>query len=213
MRVSRLVMATLVATLALGAQAQFVNGSFEDPDLGVGAFTTSGINGWSTIGTTGVWNTTTWGSFTDPLPDGDQIGYMNGGASIAQVSGTTMIEGTNTLNFWMGRRQDGFTGDALVEMVAGGTAAGGNIAGGTVVGFLVINAVDLAPGKFQQFSINKQLAANDPLIGQAIGVHFGFLAGSQVDFDRVEVNTVPEPLSLIALGSGVLLAFRRRRKI
>lgn len=197
--------------LSVAARAQFVNGSFEDPDLTGGAFTSGLINGWSGANTGGVWNTQTWNAFNDPIPDGDQIGYLNAGGTTAQVSSTLLVEGDNTVSFWLGKRKDGFTGDTLVDVWAGGTANGGQIVGGTAIGFMTVNAADLTAGAFQQFSITKTLAANDPLIGQALGFRIAILSGVQIDFDNIQTSTVPEPVSMVALASGLIVALRKRR--
>lgn len=188
------------------SQAQFVNGSFEDPSLPLGSFTTDGIDGWSHTGTAGVWHAD---AFTDPIPDGTQVGYVNFGGAVAQVSTALLTEGDNTVSFWAGRRIDGLEGQMLVEMWGGGTASGGGIIGGTPIGFDIINATDVAVGAFQQFTITKSLLAGDPLIGQAIGLRFAIISGSQVDFDKVQV--VPEPISMIAFAGGAFALRRRKR--
>lgn len=195
-----------VVALSSFSQAQFVNGSFEDPSLPLGSFTTDGINGWSHTGTVGVWHAD---AFTDPIPDGNQVGYVDFGGAVAQVSSALLVEGDNTVSFWAGRRTDGLEGQMLVEMWGGGTASGGGIIGGTPIGFDIINATDVAVGGFQQFTITKSLLAGDPLIGQSIGLRFAIISGSQVDFDKVEV--VPEPLSMIAFAGGAFVLSRRKR--
>lgn len=194
---------------AVVSRAQFVNGDFEDPGLGSGVFTTTGIDGWSSLGVSGVWHPGQ-GNFSSPVPSGTQIGYVNTGATVAQVSTYNLVEGDNTVSFYLGRRLDGFEGTALIDVWAGGVANGGQIVGGTAIGFKQVEAALLTKGEFQQYTITKNLGNGDPLIGQALGIRFAIIGGTQVDFDRVEI--VPEPTTVSVLTLGVLACLRRRQK-
>ena len=197
-------------SMSVASQAQLVNQSFEDPSLGNGVFTTTGINGWSHFGSVGVWNPSDNGHFSDPIPDGSQVGIVNTGGTVAQVSTTALVEGDNSVSFWLGRRLDGIQGQTLVDVWGGGFANGGQVVGGTAIGFLVVDSSEIGVGEFVQYTVTRSLLAGDPLIGQNIGVRFAILSGSQVDFDNVTINTVPEPATLLFLVPGLLLARRRR---
>jgi hypothetical protein len=54
-----------------------------------------------------------------------------------------------------------------------------------------------------------------PLFGHGAGGFFGLVAGNygEVTFDEVRsIETVPEPTTLLLVGSGVLVLARRRRR-
>lgn len=195
------------------SQAFLVNGSFEDPPLNPGAFSSSGINGWSvaTNGASGVWNIPSSTFITIEAPHGDQIGYTNG-TSIAQVSSAVLSVGANTLTGYGIRRGDGFAGSFILRLYAGGTVSNGAVTGGDFLGGAVYDHTTQAPHSAQAISFTYNANGNHPSLGQALVVEIVKTAGSQADFDDIRINGVPEPATFTVLGLGLAAIAKRRRR-
>lgn len=204
-----LAIVALAITVLPFAQASLINGGFENPVTNPGTFTNLGIPGWSSSGESGVWNIPSGGFFSAEAPEGTQIGYLNG-ASLSQISSTALVEGTNTLYFFGGRRSDGFAGSFRAELYAGGTATGGNIVGGSLLGSVNYIHTDFAPTTFTEMTIGYTAVSGDSLIGQSLGVKITRLSG-QANFDGFRFEAVPEPATMLALIAG-LAGLARRKK-
>lgn len=202
----------VAALTACLAEANLVNASFEEPNLSGGAFTSSGIEGWTSGGGgSGVWNTTGWNAYDEPLPDGDQVGYINGG-SVSQVSTWQIEVGVNQVKFMVGHRR-GYAGTATYELYAGGSASAGLITGGTLIDSITIDNNDIANARWASYTLDYTASGSDALLGQNLGIRiFKAAGGQQVNFDNFGHQVVPEPGTLAALGLGAVLLIRKRKR-
>lgn len=198
-------------TASLGASAQFINAGFENPARTDGTFA-DGLPGWTKAGEGGSWNIfPTYSFFRSEAPEGTQIAYVNG-TSIAQQSAVTLASGETTLSVMAGRRADSFAASFNMELWAGGTVAAGAVTGGTLLGTASFIHTSIAPSSFTPLSVTYNAAINDPLIGQQITARFVKVGGSQMNFDDVRLNVVPEPATMTVLAIGLVAALRRSRK-
>lgn len=201
----------LIVPLAAHAQVSLpiANAGFEDPVQTDNGFNFD-IPGWDNIGEHGVWRPVAASFFSTPVPEGSQIGYING-TSISQTIDVVQ-QGSYVLSAQVGRRNDGFVGDILIELLGGAsviTSATLTVAEQTLGGFELLTT---APGV---------VGGGSSLLGQDLTVRISRLNGSQVDFDDVEVEftaadvgaTAPEPgtLGLLLIPGAVALLARRRK--
>ena len=207
-----LVMSGAVACLgAFGAQAEAVNGSFEDPVLAnPGQFNTAAIPGWTASGgNLGVWRLPHPTYFQAEAPDGNQIGYSNG-AAIAQQLPDVLVPGLQLASVLAGRRDDQYAGSFRFEMWAGGTAANGVVSGGTLLDSAEFDHTVYAAATFHPLVLSYEAAIDDPLLGEPLALRMVPTGGAQMNFDRV---ALPEPSGSAAmvLPALVLGALARRR--
>lgn len=223
--------ALVLLGVALGpsrANAQLlpiVNAGFEDPVQSNNNFTTGGINGWTNSGVSGVWRPVSASFFSVPVPEGAQVGYING-ISVAQQLASPLSIGSYTLSTQVGRRNDGDVGTIQIELWAGGAVASGIVTGGTLLTSALLAPADQTLGAFELLTAPTFVAnGSTPQIGQLLSVRIVKLNGTQVDFDAINVNFVgtsveaPEPGTLallLATGgigiTGLMAAQRRRRR-
>lgn len=198
--------------LAATAPAQLVNASFEEPSLPNGTFNASGITGWSVSGESGVWNIPSASFFTIEAPHGTQIGYSNGNF-VAQQASISLVEGLNGVSLQAGRRSDGFAGSFDLQLWVGGTVSSGAVVtGGEMIASTSFNHLNVAPTSFTLIEANFVAQANDPRLGQALSVRMVKTAGSQMNWDDVQMTAVPEPTTLGILALGAAAALRRRNR-
>lgn len=199
-------------TVSLGASAQFINAGFENPVQSDGTFGNT-LPGWTaTGGNAGAWNIfPSYSFFRSEAPEGTQIAYVNG-TSLAQQSAVTLAAGETTLSVMAGRRSDTFAASFDMELWAGGTVAAGVVTGGTLLGTASFIHTSIAPSSFTPLSVTYNASVNDPLIGQKITARFVRVGGSQMNFDDVRLNVVPEPATMSVLVIGLVAALRRSRK-
>ena len=227
---SRLPILLLATTAAWCSPIYISNFSFESPALDGKYYTTgsatrvysaddtwhvytpSPIPGWNIDANedAGVWNPAGWSPFSQPLPDGSQVAYSNGGRIWQVLNVTLQPYTTYTLNVGIGNRQD-CCADAgyRVSLYAGSTeVAFDNSSLHLVHGTWGISTVVFATG------------ATNPLFGQLLTIMLQAYPSfpRQVDFDDVTLDAtlnaaIPEPSSalLIAGGAAVLWLSRRRR--
>ena len=217
--------AAAVALLALppGVMAysiSIVNPSFELPDCLAGdcfglSYSSADIDGWSSTAGSG-WGVFNPGMVGDPaltaygnaIPDGsDQVAY-SAGAIIFQILAAVLTADTEyTLTFDSGRRPDTDFPGYVVRLVAGAS---------------VLASVSAAAGSqtdpFVTRSLTYTATAGSPYLGSALRIELES-EGNQSNFDNVRLtgrslNPAPAPgtLLLALLGSGMLVAHRRRRK-
>lgn len=195
------------------AHATLTNATFESPAQNLGGYTVGGIDGWTkSSGDAGVWHIPAGGFFAANAPEGLQIGYSNA-LLVAQQSTDVLGLGTSTLSAMGGRRTDGFAGSFTMRLWAGGTVAAGDIIGGTLLGEVTYDYTKESPSTFSLVKIEYTANDGDASLGKLLTVQFQKVAGSQMNFDDVQLKaqSVPEPFTCTVLGSLALLAARRRK--
>jgi hypothetical protein len=187
------------------------NASFENlsssstTGCGTGCFYNSGpIPGWITTGNSGSFQPNNT-YFNLPLPNGNVVGYTNGG-TISQDLGVSLLPNSfYTLSVFVGSRLDSYKGPYSIALDAGGTPLA------SLTGF---SSEILPAGSFTDeiltFSTGSTVAPGD------LSIVLGNPGDPQGDFDNVSlaVRAVPEPNSLIMLIAGIGFAgllFTRRR--
>lgn len=208
-----LVMSGAVACLGVPvADAEVVNGSFEDPALGsAGEFSAAGIPGWTASGgSLGVWRLPNPTYFPVAAPDGSQIGYSNGNA-IAQQLPDELVPGPHFASVLAGRRDDQYAGSFDFELWAGGTVADGAVTGGTLLDSAHFDHTLYPAATFRRLLLSYEAAGDDPLLGEPLALRMVRTGGVQMNFDRV---TLPEPSGVAATALPALLlgALARRRR-
>jgi hypothetical protein len=208
-----LVLSLAMACLgALVAEADVVNGSFEEPPLAnAGDFNTAPISGWTAAGgNLGVWRLPHPTYFTVPAPDGNQIGYSNG-VAIAQQLPDVLAPGLQIASVMAGRRDDTYAGSFDFEMWAGGTVANGVVTGGTLLDSAHFDHTLYSASTFHPLVLEYEADVEDPLLGQPLALRIVPTGGIQMNFDRV---TLPEPSGFAAtlLPAVVLGHLARRRR-
>ena len=221
MRLRSLFFSTLLATIAAGillflpsicmADAiPIVNPSFESPSAGT--FIIGLATGWIVTGNAGVLSDYCPSCFPPPV-DGLQEAFINGVGSIDQVLTTSLAANTTyTLTVYVGQRTDvpGLTASSYdVQLLAGGVLLAQN------------GSVLPASHTFSPVIVTFTTGSSGPQIGQALEIDLvsnnnnSFEVWDSVSLDGTSTSSVPEPGSLILLGTGLLGLgpFIRRRFI
>ena len=72
------------------------------------------------------------------------------------------------------------------------------------------NSITPDPGTFALVNVNYTSSDNDPLLGQALGIRltsFGFQTNfDNVTLDALESTTVPEPCTILGIGTAIALS-------
>lgn len=202
----------LLLPLAANAQVSLpiLNAGFENPVQADNAFNFA-IPDWIGLGEHGVWRPVAASFFSTPVPEGNQIGYING-TSISQTLVDVVEQGSYVLSAEVGRRNDGFVGDILIELLGGAS----------VITSATLTVPEQTLGTFELLTTAPGVVgAGSPLLGQALTVRISRLTGSQVDFDDVRVEftasgggtAAPEPgtLGLLLIPGAAAIVVRRRR--
>ena len=229
-----LILLALILALPMAAGAALVtitNPSFESPITAPGNFsgsTTAGPAGWSVYnaGATnsdrffGVWNPATTDSYSDPVPNGANIGvvFLDNTTGIAEaglrqvLAATLQLSTQYTLTVEVGNFDPGaggapwdFTGfpGYRVDLFAGSTLIGSDN-----------NTLLPAEGRFLTSTVSFTTGASHAQAGQPLGIRLVNLngAGVEVNFDqvRLDATSVPEPAAF-AFGTLVALIAASRR--
>jgi hypothetical protein len=131
--------------------------------------------------------------YAQPVPDGVQVAYSNGGTIFQQLSAVVEANTRYQLNVWVGQRRNiSFPGYNL-ELLAGNTVLASN------------NSVIPIPGTFALVDVIYNSDAGNSFIGQALGIRLTSL-GEQTNFDNVTLDavplsgqSVPEPSAILGL--------------
>jgi hypothetical protein len=219
----RLIAAVCVAgvlSASARVEAGIVNGSFENPAVPVGGFVNYGggstaITGWTVVGVdTAITNTSfTQSGITFQAQAGNQWADLAGVTSNSQSSGlsqnvATIVGATYELSFWVGSAKDtvnGFFFPATIDL---------SIDGGARQNFhnpaTPSNMLNWLQFKVQFVATNA--STNLRFLNGSASNNF-LSALDNVEMNEVDVNEVPEPLSIVMFGTGALGlvgALRRR---
>jgi hapalindole biogenesis HpiC1 cyclase-like protein/PEP-CTERM motif-containing protein len=216
-----------MASTALATPITITNASFEAVLLADGGFTREDfsadpIPGWVVTpdgaADGGTYDPTTV-QYPSGVPDGENVAFSSnfpGGslsiATISQVLAATLAGNTlYTLNIDVGDRTDTNFGGYLIEFLAGSTVLASD------------NNSLLPSSGFLTSTVTFQTGASPSELGQSLQIRMRMLnantggPANQVNFDNVrldgtlvDVTAVPEPVSLVLVGSGLAgLAARR----
>jgi hypothetical protein len=240
MKISTIIALLVVSGFAVSsAQAASIfiqNHSFEDPNAGNGIFIvsdSSGPPGWNIHGPTGagtrffgVLNPSGTTLYTEPVPDGDNVGVVFlstpgvAAGGLEQILADTLQLNTQyTLRVDVGNIANdpnpphnafnfsGFPG-YRIELLAGSTIVASDH-----------NTLTISEGAFETSTILFSTGSFHPNENQALGIRLMNLNGGgiEVNFDNVRLDAiaVPEPSTVALLFGGLALStafFRRRKK-
>jgi hypothetical protein len=148
-----------------------------------------------------------WFYNLQPVPDGDQVAYSNGG-TIAQTLSAVLQPNTRyTLSAYIGRRNVIAFPANSIRLLAGDT-------GPTILA--ISNSVTPTAGTFQRVTVSYTSGGvGDPLIGKPLQIYLTSF-GVQANFDNVtlDASPIPEPSAILGLlGFGLLgIASKLRQK-
>jgi hypothetical protein len=180
-----------------------------------GFYSINNITGWYSAPADGKWqgvldptksqNLTgnDWFYGGQPVPDGNQVAYSNGG-TIAQTLSAVLQPNTRyTLSADIGRRKGLAFPANSIRLIAGNTLVSSN-------------SVTPAAGTFQRVTVSYTSGdIGDPLIGKPLQIYLSSW-GDQTNFDNVTLNAspIPEPSAILGLlGFGLLgIASKLRQK-
>lgn len=135
--------------------------------------------------------------FTDPIPDGVQVGSSNGRIISQTLSAVLQPNTQYTLGAYVGRRlivsdSPGYN----IELLAGSTVLASE------------NSTTLSPGQFKPVTLNYASGSSGSLIGQALTIRLTSTSqANQVNFDNItlDASPIPEPSAILGLlGFGLL---------
>ena len=200
--------AALVLTSAASQAATVLNPSFEADIAGEGNNPGGSFTGWVVSGAAGYQDLP--GTTYTPLPtDGIQNAYANFGTGVLSQLTSEVITAGNTYTF---------TVDVGLLSAFAGTGSLGTIrlfgsTGGPSVSIAELTGLAPTAGTYltNQTISYTALASADPFAGQSVGIALINQAGTQVIFDNVRFDVIPEPSTALLGGLGALALLRRRR--
>lgn len=145
--------------------------------------------------------------YNQPVPDGNQVAYSNGGTIAQQLSAVLQANTRYTLSAYIGRRNVLTFPTNNIRLLAGDTAP-------TILA--ISNSVTPAAGTFQRVTVSYTSGdIGDPLIGKPLQIYLSSW-GVQTNFDNVtlDASPIPEPSAILGLlGFGLLgIASKLRQK-
>lgn len=187
-----------------------VNPGFENQVLTEGGWT-SGVNsisGWNSYVAAGIWNPTDFVFFSTLVPEGNNVAFSNGDNITTQIVDYQLQPNTElTLSVDVGWRFDTpFPGYAIQLWANNNVLASSS-------------AITPAQGTFATSTLSYLVTDTNPFLGSNLTIAL-VSYGVQTVFDNVRltndpINSVPEPSTLLLLGSGLLgfgIFARKRRK-
>lgn len=199
----------LLAAAPLVHAADFINGSFEDPNIGpatVRLTNSAELTGWTvnqssviiSNGYDGSGSGTTW----HDTASGSQYLYVNTNAGDESISQSVVVDaGANALSFLLADYASDYS-----------------VPGGAILVSIVRDSDSLAIVSSQGFTtpdysdfLRKSLTFTAPT-SEAYTFTFQGVAGHAGNIDDVTLRAVPEPTTVAGLGLGALGLMRRRRR-
>lgn len=201
------IMSAVFAGASWGDSITINNPSFESTSCSGPGPVSCAADGWTGQGATFLPATGDMQAF-----DGSQYGFVNAGGSLTQDLSTLLLPDTEyELTVWVANRTNnsdaGFcplcTFDPVVELVAGGSTVLGQASGNTP-----------AIGTWAEWTLDYTSPASGDPVGQDLSIVLSASA-SQGDFDLLQLQSVPEPSTMLLVGAGLLAVLggaRRRRR-
>ena len=177
--VSALAATALLTSICGSAEAiSLTNSSFED-DV-TGAFLVGAPQGFTATGTTGTLNYPNYSptSYTVPVPDGSNVAFLQGGASLTQTLGISFLANTlYSFTTFVGNPTGTGSFSYSIEILAdpSGTPTSVASATGPIPG----------DGLFVSSTATFDTATNSAFNGQTIGIKLTNTSTEQVTFDKL----------------------------
>lgn len=195
--------AVLIASLPATAAALVINNySFEDPVQVPGGYQFA-ITSWTTGGSSGVWDPAgAWLGTMGPVPDGKQVGWINGDTVSQTLSDVLLPNTVYTFKIDVGGRTDGLnpgTGYS-VSLFAGAN--------------LLTAVVPVTPPTGAWTTLTANYATGALVLPGNLKIEIAYLGVSQFDFDnvRLDATPVPEPGQFAFIAGLGLAAFAGSRR-
>jgi hypothetical protein len=191
-----LIAMTLVPFTSFALNVYIENPGFEADVLGEN-YAHYPITGWSTSPGAGTWNPAD-GYFNGSIPEGNNVTFSNAPA-ISQLLDYYLLPNTMlTLSVDVGWRLDKLEPGYEIQLLAGGN-------------LLVSGFESLIQGEFVTTVLNYGVTSSNPFLGEQVElllVNKKYGESTQIAFDNIslqnEMLPIPEPSTLLLLGSGLL---------